>query len=48
MYCFVIFTNQMFGSYQTSVIQKPLKDANFLSIYVFVYNNYVCDMCLHA
>jgi hypothetical protein len=31
-----------------SVIRKPLKDANFLSIYVFVYNNYVCDMCLHA
>ncbi len=30
------------------VIQKPLKDANFLSIYVFVNNNYVCDMCLHA
>ncbi len=29
-------------------IQKPLKDANFLSIYVFVYNNYVCDMCLHT
>ncbi len=27
-----------------SVIQKPLKDANFLPIYVFVYNNYVCDM----
>ncbi len=38
----------MFGSYQTSVIQKPLKDANFLSIYVFVYNSYVCNMCLHA
>ncbi len=45
---FVIFTKQMFGSYQMSVIQKPLKDANFLSIYVFVYNNYVCDMCLHT
>jgi hypothetical protein len=38
----------MFGSNQTSVIQKPLKDANFLSIYVFVNNNYVYDMCLHA
>jgi hypothetical protein len=45
---FVIFTNQMFGLYQMSVIQKLLKDVNFLSIYVFVYNNYVCDMCLHA
>ncbi len=38
----------MFGLHQMSIIQKPLKDANFLSIYVFVYNNYVCDMCLHA
>ncbi len=37
----------MFGSYQMSVIQKPSKDANFLSIYVFVYNNYGCDMYLH-
>ncbi len=47
LFGFVIFINQMFGSYQTSVIQKLLKDANFLSVYVFVYNNYVCDMCLH-
>ncbi len=30
------------------IIQELLKDANFLSIYVFVYNNYVFDMCLLA
>ncbi len=39
---FVICTNQMFGSLQKSVEQKPLKDANFPSVYL-----YVC-ICLHA
>jgi len=32
----------MFGSSQKSVEQKPLKDANFLSVYVYVYK-----LCLY-
>jgi hypothetical protein len=31
----------MFGSLQKSVEQKPLKDANFPSVYVYVY---ICIM----
>ncbi len=33
----------MFGSSQKSVKQKPLKDANFLSVYVYVIN-----VCLYG
>ncbi len=40
--------NQMFGSLQKSVEQKPLKDANFLSIYVYVYKCMFVWICLHA
>ncbi len=36
----------MFGSSEKSVEQKPLKDVNFLSVYVYVYKlclyGYVC------
>ncbi len=45
---FIIFINQMFGSSQKSVEQKPLKDANFLSIYVYVYKCMFVWICLHA
>jgi hypothetical protein len=38
----------MFGSSQKSVEQKPLKDANFLSIYVDVYKCVFVRICLHA
>ncbi len=38
----------MFGSSQKSVKQKPLKDANFLSIYVYVYKCMFVRICLHA
>ncbi len=38
----------MFGSSQKSVKQKPLKDANFLSIYVYVYKCMFVWICLHA
>ncbi len=31
----------MFDSYQTSVIQKLLKDANFLSMYLYIITMYV-------
>ncbi len=34
----------MFGSLQKSVEQKPLKDANFPSVYVYVY----IWICLHT
>ncbi len=37
----------MFGSSQKSVKQKPLKDANFLSIYVYVYKCMFVWICLH-
>ncbi len=40
---FVIFIIQMFGSSQKSVEQKMLKDANFLSVYVYVYT-----LCLYG
>jgi len=45
---FVIFTNQMFGSLQKSVEQKPLKDANFPSVYVYVYICMYVWICLHT
>jgi len=32
----------MFGSSQKSVEQKPLEDANFLSVYVYVYVAGIC------
>ena len=35
----------MFGRCTKIVEQKPLKDANFLSVYVYVH---VCFMCLYA
>jgi len=35
---FVIFVILMFGSSQKSVKRKLLKDANFPSVYVYVYN----------
>jgi len=35
----------MFGSSQKSVERKPLKDANFPSVYVYVYKLYVL-ICL--
>ncbi len=47
-FTFVIFINQMFGSSQKSIEQKPLKDANFLSIYVHVYKCMFVWICLHA
>jgi len=34
----------MFGSLQKSVEQKPLKDANFPSVYVYVYICMYMDM----
>ncbi len=43
--CFVIFTNQMFGLYQTSFIQKPLKDF-CLSMYLYIITMYVT--CVHT
>jgi len=33
----------MFGSSQKSIEQKPLKDGNFLSVFVYVYK-----LCLYA
>ena len=44
---FIIFINIMFGSSQKSVEQKPLKDVNFLSIYVYVYKCMFVLICLH-
>ncbi len=38
----------MFGSSQKSVEQKPLKDAYFLSVYIFVYKCMFVWICLHA
>lgn len=38
----------MFGSLQKSVEQKPLKDANFPSVYVYVYICMYVWICLHA
>jgi len=38
----------MFGSSQKSVEQKLLKDANFLSVYVYVYKRMFVWICLHA
>ncbi len=38
----------MFGSSQKSFKQKPLKDANFLSIYVYVYKCMFVWICLHT
>ena len=37
----------MFGSSQKYVEQKPLKDANFLSVYVYVYKCMFVWICLH-
>ncbi len=34
---FLIFRNQMFGSWQKSVEQKPLKDADFFCLSMFMY-----------
>jgi len=45
---FVIFINQMFGSSQKSVKQKPLKDSNFPSVYVYVYKCMYVLICLQA
>ncbi len=45
---FVIFINQMFGPSQKSVEQKLLKDANFLSVYVYVYKCMYVLICFHA
>ena len=45
---FVIFINQMFGSLQKSIEQKPLKDANFPSVYVYVYKCMYVLICLQA
>ncbi len=38
----------MFGSSQKSVEQKPLKDANFLSVNVYVYKCMLVWICLHT
>ena len=38
----------MFGSSQKSVEQKPLKDANFPSVYVYVYKCMYVLICLQA
>jgi hypothetical protein len=38
----------MFGLSQKSVEQKLLKDANFLSIYVYVYKCMFVWICLHS
>jgi hypothetical protein len=38
----------MFGSSQKSIEQKPLKDANFLFVYVYVYKCMFVWICLHA
>jgi hypothetical protein len=38
----------MFGSSQKSVKQKLLKDANFLSIYVYINKRMFVWICLHA
>jgi len=46
--CFVIVINQMFGSSQKFVEQKPLEDANFLSVYDYVYKCMFVLICLHA
>jgi len=45
---FVIFINQMFGPSQKFVEQKPLKDANFISVYVYVYKCMYVLICLQA
>ena len=45
---FVIFIIQMFDSSQKSVEQKPLKDANFLSVYVYVHKCMFVRICLHT
>ncbi len=45
---FVIFIIQMFVSSQKSVEQKLLKDANFLSVYVYAYKCMIVWICLHA
>ncbi len=45
---FVILIKRMFGSSQKSIEQKPLKDANFLSIYVYAYKCMFVWICLHA
>jgi len=45
---FVILTIQMFGLSQKSVEWKLLKDANFLSVHVYVYKCMYVLICLHA
>ncbi len=46
---FVIFIIKMFASSQKSVEQKLLKDANFPSVYVYVYKcMYVLSICLQT
>jgi len=45
---FVIFIIQMFGSSQKSVEWKLLKDANFPSVYVYVYKCMYVLICLQT
>ncbi len=43
-----MFINQMFGPSQKSGEQKPFRDANFLSFYVYVHKCMFVWICLHA
>ncbi len=45
---FVKFIIQMFGSSEKSVERKPLKDANFPCVYVYVYKCMYVLICLQA